>query len=271
MEEKYPEYKEFYIESENTVPYNKLVISETKCIWWCPQKQHKIYASPYHYAKVDGKKRCFECSSLKSLYPNVYKQLDIEKNMAEDIDCEKLTFGTNKLVWWKCMHNSDHPSWTYPVHEKTSGRGLCKVCNFSMSYIEKEMMNILEKLKINHEGQKSFPGLVHTRMLHCDFYIPPDIICKNAIIIEVDGAQHFGISGYYEPDIKIRDRKKNIYAKQNQIHLLRVDYTVFRKYEQYLKEFIKIVRSTSNEFVYKFYGRNYKREYLNLAFTESND
>jgi very-short-patch-repair endonuclease len=70
------------------------------------------------------------------------------------------------------------------------------------------------------ERQKTFPGLLHKKSLKYDFYVK-DI----PLLVEVDGAQHYDPENrWYSEEGTVRDGKKNKYAEESGISLVRIPY-----------------------------------------------
>lgn len=118
---------------------------------------------------------------------------------------------------------------TCPVHGDFEQRPLshiqgsgCPHCNESKG--EREILQFLNKYKINFERQKKFHDCRNVFELPFDFYIPSRRTC-----IEFDGKQHYqpmeffgGIKAY--ESLKINDKIKNDYCEDNYINLIRIRY-----------------------------------------------
>lgn len=106
------------------------------------------------------------------------------------------------------------------THLKGSG---CPLCNTSKG--ELLISNYLDINKIEYNTQKTFKGLILTRKLKFDFYLPEYNCC-----IEYDGEQHFkALSNHWggqEGFIKRQraDRMKNDYCELYNIPLLRIRF-----------------------------------------------
>lgn len=91
---------------------------------------------------------------------------------------------------------------------------------------ELEIRQYLEDNGIGFEQHKTFKGCKDIHLLSYDFYLP-----KYNLLIEYDGKQHFepieffGGETEFEKQVR-RDTIKNRYAKENNIPLLRIPYTV---------------------------------------------
>lgn len=104
-------------------------------------------------------------------------------------------------------------------------------CGCLNSKGEAEITRIFEKEKMVYVKQYSFSELRGEggRPLHFDFAVFEDN--KLSYLIEFDGIQHFSTNHQFSKDpstlyeIKERDKKKNEYAIQNNIPLIRIPYT----------------------------------------------
>lgn len=105
---------------------------------------------------------------------------------------------------------------------------LCAYCSKSKSANEQIIENWLKANGINYEMQYKFNDCFYKGKLLFDFYLK-----EYNIAIEVDGEQHYRpvmFSGNIEKskeqyeEIKIRDKIKNDYCKNNNIKLIRISY-----------------------------------------------
>jgi very-short-patch-repair endonuclease len=98
----------------------------------------------------------------------------------------------------------------------------CPICKESKG--EKTIRKYLLENSIKFENQKEFQGCKYEHPLKFDFYLPEHNIC-----IEFDGEQHFkivekwgGLESYNK--VLIRDKIKDEYCIENNIHLLRIRF-----------------------------------------------
>lgn len=136
----------------------------------------------------------------------------------------------------KCGHK-----WSTSTNSVLHGRG-CPKCN--ISHGEKEIIRILNSLKIDYKFQYKFDDCKNNRCLPFDFFIPSKNLC-----IEYDGIQHFTpvrfskksteeeIKNSFE-SLKMRDEIKNAYCKDNDINLIRIPYTEYNNIENILNKYI---------------------------------
>jgi hypothetical protein len=96
----------------------------------------------------------------------------------------------------------------------------CQICKNSKG--EEKISNFLKLNNISFEREKRFENCRNILPLPFDFYLPKLNIC-----IEFDGEQHFVEKQEWNNnliDIKKRDIIKNIYCKNNNITLYRINY-----------------------------------------------
>jgi very-short-patch-repair endonuclease len=93
-------------------------------------------------------------------------------------------------------------------------RGVCPVCNRTMSYGEFVIYNLLKNNNINFEREFSFPKSKY----RFDFYFP-----DSNLIIEYDGEQHFKQIDFFKKS-KNNDKKKERLAIKNNCNIVRISY-----------------------------------------------
>lgn len=105
----------------------------------------------------------------------------------------------------------------------------CSKC--SSSFGEKKIEEFLEKNGVEYYPQKIFKDCLHKKKgrLRFDFFIPSLNLC-----IEFQGVQHFKAIKYWGGEVgfqeqKIRDQIKRDYCKTNNIKLLEIAYSNFKK------------------------------------------
>lgn len=92
-----------------------------------------------------------------------------------------------------------------------------------MSKYEDQIIKILKQSKISFQREKTFQDLKHG-LFRFDLYIPD--LNGQAVIIEVDGEQHFKPIYGRQAFLKAQehDRQKNSYCLANNIELYRIPY-----------------------------------------------
>lgn len=117
------------------------------------------------------------------------------------------------------------------------------VCRFdprsSMSLGETKVKNILRDMEVEFKSQYRFPNCKNIHTLPFDFYLPEYKTC-----IEYDGQQHympvqrFGGEETFELN-KLRDEIKDRFCEENDIKLIRIPYTDYKKLnKEYLNNLI---------------------------------
>lgn len=116
----------------------------------------------------------------------------------------------------------------------------CPHCNESKGEIT--IKKCLDEHNIEYVREKKFNNCRGIkRMLPFDFYLP-----KYNLLIEYDGEQHFKIINYWggKNGLKrqqINDEIKNVYAKNQNIKLLRIKYTEIKNIEKILNDYLKVI------------------------------
>ncbi len=223
---------EHFIEKVNKKHNNKYDYSlidyknnKTKIVIICPEHgkftirpdshlngQTCKYCSRDIYKHTDFVKKANEIHSYKYLYNNEY----INMNSKLVIICPE----HGKFL----IRPKDH------IHSKQG----CNKCSFSKG--ESKIMYILDKHNIKYKEQKTFEMLrgYKNSYLKYDFYLPEYNIC-----IEYDGEQHYKPINFFGGEKqflkqKEYDNKKDVYCKENNIHLLRIPYYDFDNVETIL-------------------------------------
>lgn len=182
----------------------------------CP-KGH-IYEQSYNYFRNNV--RCPICAKEK-----VNKRKEKRYNEVKDI-IEKQNY---KLISKEYKNNKEKILIMCPNKHIYSTKfdnfqqgNRCPICSSSKG--EKQIINILNQLKILYKRQYKFNDCKFKYKLSFDFYLPNYNCC-----IEYDGIQHYEIVKYfggYDDFItrKIKDTIKDIYCKDNDIKLIRIPY-----------------------------------------------
>jgi len=214
----------------------------------CPRNIH-ISESKSLNSFTNGHKGTMDCK-----YCNSFAQWGID-NLGEDFlekywDYEKNTVNpwgiskaTNKpKVYIKCQEDNSHGSYSMTPNDFYSNRR-CSKCNESKG--EKRITTYLQNKYIINISQKEFKGLVGLKNgnLSYDFYLPKPY----NLLIEYQGEQHERyIKGLHKSKKDFEkqqehDRRKRLYAKNNNINLLEIWYWDFDNIEQILDKYLKQV------------------------------
>ncbi len=127
----------------------------------------------------------------------------------------------------------EHGPFFQTPDKHTSGKTRCPRCSNLTSRGEKVIEGYLDSRNIQYEREKRFSdltGLTPNSRLRYDFFLP-----KYNLLIEYDGEHHFrpirtkgrlseDQASYKYTRTKINDKKKNLYAKQHGLDLVRISY-----------------------------------------------
>lgn len=117
-----------------------------------------------------------------------------------------------------------HGIFSQRINTHSNGHG-CPKCKRSIG--EEVISDYLIENNIIHIDEYKFKDCIYKNPLQFDFYLPEYNLC-----IEYDGKQHFESVEFFGGDkkfeeLKKRDKIKNEYCKENNIHLLRIPYYEF--------------------------------------------
>jgi len=175
-------------------------------------------------SKYKAGQRCPKCANENRNNLSIEKAridfLQVIKSNNHILKSEYINSSTKVLIDFKCGHN---PHWITPNDYK-----LYKGCPYCKNKGEGALYNLLLETFEEVETQKTFDNLKDKKLLSYDFYLP-----TYNLLIELDGVHHREIVTYgkdyesskdrFEDRIK-KDKLKNEYAKNNNIHLLRIEY-----------------------------------------------
>lgn len=119
---------------EDKIDVDTLTIGSHKKVWWqCLNSSEHFWRGPVNQVYRGG--GCAMCRGLYIVHgindlsvvrPDIYRQLNVDLNVAEGIDGKILAPSSNKKVWWKCDKNNSH-YWNASVNSRVSGNG-CGMC-----------------------------------------------------------------------------------------------------------------------------------------------
>ncbi len=143
------------------------------------------------------------------------------------------TYGANVKTEMICPDCGNHKI-TLPSKIIRDGF-ICTKCDDGISYPNKFMINLLSQLNIEFKTEYSPEWLGQKRY---DFYIP-----SLNLIIEMDGRFHYidnVMSGYTKSDVRLKDKEKDIIAKNHNLNIIRIDcnYRNLNKRNEYIKQSI---------------------------------
>ncbi len=128
----YPEIaKEWNYEKNGKLKPEFVPYGSEKKVWWKCKEGHEYEAIIYSRTKTTGG-GCPYCAGqkvlsgyndLKTLYPEIAKEWNYEKN--GDLKPDNITIGSNKKVWWICSKGHE---WQIQVHQRTLYQHNCPYC-----------------------------------------------------------------------------------------------------------------------------------------------
>ena len=190
-------------------------------------KNHGIFEqTPNSHLSGHG---CIYCSGrYRSTKEEFIKKSNIIHNNTYDYK-NVIYVNAHKKVEIIC---NKHGNFEQKPNNHLSGEG-CPSCNESKGEIK--INEILISKKINYCRQKTFEDCKDKSLLFFDFYLPDKNIC-----IEYDGEFHYKpIFGEINLENTLRrDSIKNKYCKDNNIKLIRIPYTKFKKIKEILDNFL---------------------------------
>ena len=145
-----------------------------------------------------------------------------------------VTLHCSKSAWWVCKECNY--IWEAFIYNRGNGNG-CPECNQSKG--EKECKRVFDLRNIYYISQKTFNGLVGlgNGNLSYDFYLP-----KYNILIEYQGQYHDQLIHYKNESMEVsekrfitkkeHDKRKRIYAQNNNIKLLEIWYWDYDNIEE---------------------------------------
>ena len=131
LEHLYPDIsKEWDYEKNGNIKPDMVFSGTVDKFWWKCGSGHSWQASVGSRIQGHG---CPYCSGrfpisgktdLKSLYPEIVKEWNYEKN--QNLSPENVTSQSNKKVWWKCQKGHE---WQSPIYARTYGNNKCPYCS----------------------------------------------------------------------------------------------------------------------------------------------
>lgn len=182
-----------------------------KQVWWKCKNKHEWQAVVASRVKGVGCPYCANKKVLKGYNDfetfcknnNMMFLLDewnYIKNAELGITPQTITAGSDKKVWWKCIHGHE---WKASIAKRTNGRN-CPICRNKTSFSEQSIFYYIKQY---------FPDVINRYTdlgMELDIYIP-----SIKIAVEYDGI-------FYHKERNEYDKLKNQFCKQNGIKLIRI-------------------------------------------------
>ena len=264
--------KEWHPTKNGNLRPNQVTCNSNKKVWWYLEYYDKNFGKTFEFEWIEsinnrnkgngcpylsGKKVLKGYNDLETLRPEIAEEWHPTLN--GDLKPDQVTEFSYKKIYWKCKKGHTYLS---SISNRTNVLRGCPYCAASNS--EKLVHNILDRNNIEFEIEKRFINKVKNS--------PYDIFINNEnIFIELDGEQHFESKPFFDKNIPFEkrieiDNKKNKYAFENNIPLLRIPYTYFKeelKMEALLLDFIR-TRIIPKEII-DFYKQYEFSNYAELA------
>jgi len=242
----HPEIAKEWHPTKNTLTPDDITFGSEKNIWWkCDiADDHEWETTVKHRSSGNG---CPCCSGYKVVNSNSlttqHSELSKEWHPTKNgVITPNDVSGGHRKVWWICSQDGNH-QWKASIKDRIRGRR-CPHCHYPKSKGHLKIEKILIDNNINFETEKKFDDCVFKRMLRFDIYLPT----LNALV-EYDGRQHTNavdIFGGKKELVKTqkRDKIKDEYAKNNNIHLLRISHKEFKNIESIVLDYLKVITNS---------------------------
>lgn len=241
-----------YDKNINITPYD-VTCGSHKTVWWKCANCNSDYDMSIENRTIQNQgcpycagRRTNETNSLFSKNPHLFDEWDFDNNV--NITPYNVTFGSSKIVWWKCSNIECNFKWKARIGNRSILESGCPKCSKSKG--EKIISDFLSKNGIIFIPQYRLSKCRYKNPLPFDFAIFCEIdnlLCT----IEYDGEQHYkpvefgGMSSDEALSefklIQKRDGIKTNYCIVNNIPLIRISFRDFNNIEEILtNELIKL-------------------------------
>lgn len=231
-----------YSMNEGVDPYKIVIRSEYQAIWKC-KNFHFWQTAVKTRTKGNGCPYCANkivCStnSLKVRYPDIAQEFDVAKN---GISPDKiLPFSPGKF-WFTC--SKCEWSWYARLEARCYQNKGCPSCFQSRG--EKKVAKFLKSKNILFQTQFTFPE-TEISALRFDFAI---FLPRRFVLVEYQGEQHYRPASFSKDQalneekfrlLQERDQRKRDYCSSNNIDLLEIKYTDYKKVESILHNYLEL-------------------------------
>lgn len=211
---------------KNNLNPNEVTAGSGREIWWNCKEGHSFKIGVCH--KVKGYP-CPCCSGKKAHEQNclsyTHSELSKEWSPKNAISPNEVTYGSKKVVLWKCKKCKKE--WSTRICHRTNGHG-CPMCKESKG--EKLVAQFLDESQVRYKREYIFDGLPRKRF---DFALFSKYARKPYAVIEYHGEQHYKLVNFSrnkEKNInklnrtKKNDKIKKDYCLKNDIAYLEISY-----------------------------------------------
>lgn len=197
------------------------------------------------FRREDG---CPFCSVLKRGRHKTHESFVTDLSLVNpNIDVIGQYTGSHKLI--KCKCKKDGYEWESYACNLLNGSAGCPLCNHSVG--EKELIEFLNTIGVNHKEQVIFPGCKDIKPLKFDSY---DV--DNNIAFEFQGEQHYYPVDFSNNDpeeakkqyeaLRKRDEIKKEYCFNNNIKLVCIPYWKRGQIRKYLLNELQLYQEVNN-------------------------
>lgn len=202
------------------------------------------YSCSFAHIKQQDKIQCPKCAIKHTSDKNRLSFEEIEKRIKDIYGDEYDLVSIDNYQNFKkgtitVRHNTCGNTYSTLLHTMIVKNRRCKICERNESLGVKKLSGWLNSQEIEYIREYTFEDCKHLKKLPFDVYIPSLNLC-----IEYDGQQHFkpvrkfgGEEGFKVA--KLRDGIKNGYCKDNNINLLRIKYTNYKRLEKVMLNFFE--------------------------------
>ena len=237
----YPEIAKRWHPILNKLKASEITAHSNKKVYWTCEKDKRHYFLTRVDHMVEAKLACPVCvnqsiiigvNDLATTHPKLINDWDFEKNDELGLDPKKLTYGSNKKVWWKCEKGH---SWKAAISSRAGQQGCgCPECakELRVSFAEDAIGYYLSKC-FNVEKSKHFNWLGRREL---DIYLP-----DFSLGIEYDGAEWHKVI--------TRDREKDLLCYDNKVKLIRIREPKCPRYETSAKLLFLSKKNSLNQII----------------------
>ena len=200
----------------------------------------------------------YGCPDCAGLTPWTLERFTARMSHRKEIDILKVTKehikNARSYVPIKCKVKCCEHEWSPSINHLISGKTGCPNCKSSKGV--KTICEYLNGLNIYNTTEKTFEGMTYKGLLRVDVYIRSFSGISLPICIEFDGNYPGSHFLYRNDNEKIkhistvrRDRIKDDFVKNNNMHMIRIPYTCFvnNNEEQLIKHLSNSLESLKNE------------------------
>lgn len=178
-------------------------------------------------------------NKLLNKHPHLYEQWDFDRN--KDVDIQKVSYGSNKKVWWKCLKHQHNFQKSIKNHTKSSGCPICSSRKLLVGFNDINTTNPkLASLMLNEEDKTKY--MEHSNVKVDWKCSECGKIIKNKTISDI---RTYGLScfncadGFSYPEKVMRELLKCLGVDFS--YDKKFDWSMNKRYDFYIKECSTII------------------------------